>query len=196
MQTKQIIQQNLDKTGVFSYDLFREKRMEKIVSSPKYGLYMNKTFKVLSGIFISIMTLGLIVVLIGMFATGDYKELTRDEIISTTVALLICLFTDVVISIFYIRQCLFEKNLKLWRKDFVKIYVKVVADFDNDTIVGGTTALITAIKFTYEGQEHKIKFGAAYNMWAQNKAFKQIGNKIPIYYSPKYNQVVFIKEED
>lgn len=52
----------------------------------------------------------------------------------------------------------------------------------------------TVLKFTYEGQEHVIRGVAKYNMLAKRRIFNKIGKLVPIYYSPKYDEVVFIKE--
>lgn len=167
--------------------------MDKIIASPKYGWNMNRVCKILSIVFISLTVLCLIAILAGMFATGDYQDLTKGEIISLAIALLIIVFANILVLVFYIRQLIFEKKLKLWKQDFVKLYARVLGGFTEDEIVGGVT-VSTVLKFRYEGQEHVIKSKPLYSRFGESKGLQQIGQRVPIYYSPTYDEIVFIKE--
>lgn len=163
--------------------------MDKIISSPKYGLYMNNVCKILSILFLSFSALSVIAILIGMFVTGDYQELTKGGIISVVIALLIVAFANVLVLVFYIRQRIFEKKLELWQQDFVKLYAKVLC---GDSV--GGVIVSTELKFRYEGQEHVIKSKPLYSRFGESKGLQQIGQRVPIYYSPTYDEIVFIKE--
>lgn len=167
--------------------------MDKIESSPKYGLYMNKTCKIL---LIFAVILALIIVLFSIVCIIVYaiEDGLNESVLGTYIPiLLVGVFASTLFLYFFIRQCIFEKKLKLWEKDFIKLYAKVEAGYTVDKIIGGIT--VGAIfKFRYEKQEHIIKGGPLSDRFGETKTSKLIGQKVPIYYSPTYDEVVFIKE--
>ena len=169
--------------------------MDKIVSSPKYGLYLNRTFKTLLilGILLALIMLIFALTCIGVNAKNE--ELTESDINTYVPIIIVAIFANVLWGYFFIRQCIFDKKLKLWKKDFVKIYARVLGGYTDDDILEGVT-VSTVLKFRYEGQEHVIRSKTLLSRFGEAKGLQQIGQKVPIYYSPTYDEIVFIKEID
>ncbi len=167
--------------------------MDKIESSPKYGWDMNKTCKILLIFAVSIATLMLIGTIVGISIDAIGDGVTESVIGIYATLLIVAIFADIIWSYFLIRQYVFEYKIKLWEKDFVKLYAKVETGYGDDKIVEGLN-FVVVYKFRYDKQEHIIKGGTLCDRFGVTKASKLIGQRVPIFYSPTYDEVVFIKE--
>ncbi|MDE7372760.1 MAG: hypothetical protein K2N18_01725, partial [Clostridia bacterium] len=125
-----------------------------------------------------------------------YEELTKDDIVAFVLVSIVSAIISAFCVLILIRQLRFEKNLKLWQEDLVELQAKVLVGLVPDNIMD-CHACTLVYKFRYKGQDHEIKGKPIHARFFQEKRiYRHVGEKIPIYYSPKYDQVVFIKEYD
>jgi len=167
--------------------------MEKIKASIRYGRILSAPLKAIlwtavAGTVLCYVLSIAICVLAGVGAT----EFAPEEIacivaldVFLTVVSIICLY-------FFVREQKFKRSLRDWEKDFQKLYADVELKEDGGGF--GKRYLLKA-EFKYSGERRIIERQVGDMLIGYDRIFKScLGKDVPIYYSPSFDEIVFIEE--
>lgn len=168
--------------------------MEKIIASPQYGRLFSPALKLILvlGMCFALLILVYSIALIVLLIIGllDYTNgIITASIILDMLGLLL-FFWDLRLLL---RNAKLKRNLIKWQNDFVKIFASVNIVIQGDKIF--KDYMVTA-KFEYNGIQCEKKKRAGNYLTGYDRILKKyVGSKIPIYYSPTYDEFVFIKKD-
>lgn len=168
--------------------------MKKVVATLKYGYLLNKPMKCLLWGSI-IWGIALAVSLAVCYGIGVFEfDATKDEILACFGWAIIGIFAPIMYVIVLVRDNKRRKEIKIWQDDFVETEAKVINIPVEYAFKNNPYAL--RVKFEIDGIEY-IKESKYSHRGLDNNVpmAKLAGDNVPIYYSAKYDQVVFIKKQ-
>jgi len=167
--------------------------MEKIIASPQYGKNLSKFTKTVLFICLVIFIIYIIAYIAVLICSAiNIIQVDLEITVSLTIFCLIGTLGAVVSILRLHKQYKFEKKIKKWEHDFVKIYATISIATNNKSIIQEYTIIA---KFMCNGNTYILEKNAGNNLSGFDKVLKElIGRHVPIYFSNQYNEYVFIKD--
>jgi len=176
--------------------------MEEIKASLKYGRYYSKDRTIATIVFIVFCFLLIIAVALAMV----FGYPSGEEYLGAVIGTILCFaavfgFLIAILIRELVIQSKAKKEIKKWSEDFILTHADACIK-ETHTSLGSVFFLV--VTFKCMGQRHRMEkilekkvqrdvdifFYHGYGFDALEKC---TGDHVPIYYSPKYNEIVFLK---